>query len=207
MEKKKLTGTFVVGTFLIWTGGQQQVVSTHTPKTSVCVCVYVCPSVKDFTLTDLGCQVLQEGVVQQLGKVFQNQGKARFGVVLTHHVLQLLLVGPAARVVLHSQTAHLRTSQRVVVCVGPRLSGPGSGGVGTTHPDVVPAEDIEGNAVPIGIGTSVGEDQDHAVLLPHQLDGVFQGKLQGLACVRGLGQPAQVFHRPGRRDKRALIVF
>lgn len=77
----------------------------------------------------------------------------------------------------------------------------------TTHSDVVPAKDVEGNLVPIGVGTPVGEDQDHAVLLSHQPDGVLQGKLQGLARVRGLGQPAQVFHRPGRRDKRTLIVF
>lgn len=76
-----------------------------------------------------------------------------------------------------------------------------------THPDVVTAEDIEGNLVPDNIGTSVGENEDHAVLLPHQLDGVFQSKLEGLSCVCGLGQPAQVFHRPGHKDKHQLIIF
>ena len=82
----------------------------------MCVCVWVCVGVCGcvwvgggvfFTLADLGCQVLQEGVVQQLSKIIQNKRKAWFGVVLTHHVFQLLLVGLAACVVLHSQTTHL----------------------------------------------------------------------------------------------------
>lgn len=62
---------------------------------------------KGFTLTDLGRQVLQESVVQQLSEIVQNEGEARFGVVLTHHVVQLLPVGLAPRVVLHTQTTHL----------------------------------------------------------------------------------------------------
>lgn len=69
--------------------------------------------------------------------------------------------------------------------------------VSSTHPDVVAAEDIEGDLVPDDVGASVGENQHHAVLLPHQLDGVFQGELEGLSRVSGLSQPAQVFHRPG----------
>lgn len=76
-----------------------------------------------------------------------------------------------------------------------------------THPDVVAAKDIEGNLVPGNIGTSVGEDEDHAVLLSHQLDCVFQGKLEGLSCVRGLSQPAQVFHRPAHKHKHSLICW
>lgn len=62
---------------------------------------------KGFTLTDLGRQVLQESVVQQLSEIVQNERKARFGVVLTHHVVQLLQVGLAPCVVLYSQTTHL----------------------------------------------------------------------------------------------------
>lgn len=79
--------------------------------------------------------------------------------------------------------------------------------VSRTHPDVVTAKDIEGNLVPDNIGTSVGENEDHAVLLSHQLDGVFQGKLEGLSCVCGLSQPAQVFHCPAHKDKHTLIIF
>lgn len=94
--------------------------------TEIRVCVCVC--VKDSTLTDLGRQVLQEGVVQQLGKVVQDEGKARFGVVLTHHVFQLLPVGLAASVVLHSQTTHLETSKSSW-CASSRLCGRGSRGV------------------------------------------------------------------------------
>lgn len=75
----------------------------------------------------------------------------------------------------------------------------------STHPEVFTTEHVEGNRVPVGIGTSVGEDEDHAVLLPHQPDGVFQGEVEGLSCVRGLSQPAQVLHCPGHKDKHTLI--
>lgn len=67
----------------------------------------MCVCVKGFTLTDLGRQVLQETVVQQLCKVVQNERKARFGVVLTHQHIQLLLVGLAPYVVVYSQSTHL----------------------------------------------------------------------------------------------------
>lgn len=72
-------------------------------------------------------------------------------------------------------------------------------GVSSTHPDVVAAEDVEGDLVPDDVGAPVGENQHHAVLLPHQLDGVLQREVEGLSRVRGLSQPAQVFHRPGTR--------
>lgn len=73
-----------------------------------------------------------------------------------------------------------------------------------THPDIITTKDVEGNLVPDDIGTSVSEDEDHSVLLPHQPDCVFQSKVQGLSCVCGLGQPAQVLHCPGHRDKHTL---
>lgn len=57
---------------------------------SVCRCA---GTVRVFTLTNFGCEVLQEGVFQQLGKVIQDKGKAWFGVIFTHHVFNLLLVG------------------------------------------------------------------------------------------------------------------
>jgi len=67
----------------------------------VCVCVCV------FTLTDSGCEVLQESVIQQLGEVVQDKDEAGFGVALTNQFLELLVVGLTARVVLYSQTSHL----------------------------------------------------------------------------------------------------
>lgn len=75
-----------------------------------------------------------------------------------------------------------------------------------THPDIITTKDVEGNPVPDDIGTSVSEDEDHSVLLPHQPDCVFQSKIQGLSCVCGLGQPAQVLHCPGHRDKHTLLT-
>lgn len=98
-----LTGTFVVWALLIWIGGQKGVINSDAKMMQIEA--HVCK--KGFTLTDLGCQVLQESVVQQLGKIVQNEREARFGVVLTHHVIQLLPVGLAPRVVLHTQTTHL----------------------------------------------------------------------------------------------------
>lgn len=65
-----------------------------------------------------------------------------------------------------------------------------------THPDVFTTEDVEGNRVPLNIGTSVSENENDAVLLPHQLDCVGQSKLKGLACVCGLSQPTHVSHCP-----------
>lgn len=56
-------------------------------KTWLCGCERV------LTLTDCGCEVLQESVVKQLGKVLQDEGKAWFRVTLANHVLKLLLVG------------------------------------------------------------------------------------------------------------------
>lgn len=46
-----------------------------------------------FTLTDVGCEVLQERVLQQLGIVVQHNWKAWFGVTLTNQLSELLLVG------------------------------------------------------------------------------------------------------------------
>lgn len=65
-----------------------------------------------------------------------------------------------------------------------------------THPDVFTAQDVEGDVVTANVRASIGENQNHSVLLPHQLDGVGQCVLQGLASVRGLSQPAQVSHSP-----------
>lgn len=48
------------------------------------------------TFTDSVCKVLQEVVVEKFSKVIQHEGKAWFGVALTHHVVELLLVGLTA---------------------------------------------------------------------------------------------------------------
>lgn len=66
------------------------------------------------TLADLGCEVLQEDIIQQLSKVIQNKREAWFGVGLARHRLKLLLVGLAARVVLNSQTPHLETRPQIL---------------------------------------------------------------------------------------------
>lgn len=55
----------------------------------MCICGCECV----LTLTDCGCEVLQESVIKQFGKVLQDEGKARFWVTLANHVLKLLLVG------------------------------------------------------------------------------------------------------------------
>lgn len=75
-----------------------------------------------------------------------------------------------------------------------------------THPDVFTTEDVEGNLVPGNIRTSIGENESDSVLLLHQLDRVGQSKLQGLACVCGLSQPAQVSHCPVHTHTRIINV-
>lgn len=68
---KTLTGTFVVRALLIWIGGQKGGgVITRDPK-MMQIEAHQCK--KGFTLTDLGRQVLQESVVQQLSEIVQNE--------------------------------------------------------------------------------------------------------------------------------------
>lgn len=58
-----------------------------------------------------------------------------------------------------------------------------------TYPDAFAAEYVKWNSVPFSVWASIGKNDNHFVLLSHQLDRVLQSKIKSLSGVCGLSQP------------------